>query len=71
MLSNTFLHIKGISNKKELEFWWKGVISWDALESHLLPQASLFTALSDELNKLPVLSQSRKALQEKNADFCH
>ncbi len=69
MLANTFLHIKGISIKRELDLWCKGIYSWDALETLLPPQASLFKSLSDVLTKYPVLSQSRQALQEQNADF--
>lgn len=70
MLPLTFLHIKGISFKKELEFWQKGILSWDALEATLTPrQASLFQNQSGALDSRSIFTQSRQALQEENVDF--
>ncbi|HZW24012.1 MAG TPA: ribonuclease H-like domain-containing protein [Gallionella sp.] len=68
-LPSTFLHIKGISPKKELELWNKGIVSWDALEATLNPQASLFEDQSSGVDTRSALVQSRQALQEGNADF--
>lgn len=69
LLPSTFLHIKGISPKRELELWQKGIVSWDALEAALAPQTSLFEDQSGGLDTRSVLAQSRQALQEENADF--
>jgi len=44
-------------------------VSWDALEATLNPQASLFEDQTSGLGTRSVLTQSRKALQEENADF--
>lgn len=69
LLPSTFLHIKGISPKRELELWQKGIVSWDALEAILNPQTSLFEDQPNGGNIWSVLAQSRQALQEENADF--
>ncbi len=69
LLPSTFLHIKGISPKRELELWQKGIVSWDALEATLNPQTSLFEDQPNGGNIWSILAQSRRALQDKNADF--
>ena len=42
MLENTFCHFKGISRRRELELWEKGITTWDELSTHIQPQYSLF-----------------------------
>ena len=69
LLPSTFLHIKGISPKRELELWQKGIVSWDALEATLNPQTSLFEDSPNGGNAWSILAQSRQALREENADF--
>ncbi len=68
MLSATFQHIRGIGAKKEIDYWGSGYISWDALESQLNPQLSLFS-LSSNGSKGGIFSASRKALEKRDAEF--
>jgi hypothetical protein len=42
ILPNTFRHFRGISGRRELELWGKGVLTWDDLRRHLSPQRPLF-----------------------------
>lgn len=68
MLSATFQHIRGIGAKKEIDYWGLGWISWDALESQLNSQLSLFSLSSNGV-KGSIFSASRKALEKRDAEF--
>jgi len=62
MLRSTFQHLRGIGPRREIEFWRRGVTSWDAFSSQLEPQLSLF-------GQSDLLAQSRLALESGDADF--
>lgn len=65
MLTQTFLHIKGIGAKKERELWRRGITSWEDFESKLKSQLRMFTCPDDPS---PVCD-SRRALREGDAEF--
>jgi len=68
MLINTFQHLKGISPKKEYEFWRAGIIKWDDYEKTLPFQYSFFT---DEYFTDPCspLYQTYNAWANKDIEF--
>lgn len=69
MLLITFRHIRGISAKKERQFWAEGVRSWDDLELRLNPQRVLFNEPSRPVDILTAIRQSKQAFELGNADF--
>lgn len=69
MLLSTFRHIRGISARKEIQFWSEGVLTWDDLEGRLNPQYSLFRESAKPAAPLEALRLSKQALQSGNANF--
>ncbi len=69
MLIHTFQHIRGITQKKEQDFWRSGITSWDEFEHlHVKQQLNLFTQEeTDDINS--PLSSSRKALVQEDTAF--
>ena len=68
MLSYTFQHIKGFSEKKERNLWEKGIDSWKALEALENRQIPLFEKDPDE-SKRSIFYLSQKALIEEDSNF--
>lgn len=68
MLSYTFQHIKGFSEKKERNLWEKGIDSWKALEAFENRQISLFEKDPVE-SKSSIFYLSQKALIEEDSNF--
>jgi ATPase family associated with various cellular activities (AAA) len=73
MLENTFCHFRGISRRRELELWKRGVTTWDELSSHIQPQYSLF---GGNHSKAPIARQiieSQVALTNGDISYfaCH
>lgn len=69
MLENTFCHFRGISRRRELELWQRGVTTWDELSSHLQPQYSLF---GGDHSKAPIaqqITESRCALTNDDISY--
>ena len=69
MLQSTFCHLKGISAKREIELWRQGVLTWEALEPRLNPQAALFREAENSINSCSMLSMSREALLNGDVKF--
>ncbi|MGQ3683962.1 MAG: ribonuclease H-like domain-containing protein [Candidatus Loosdrechtia sp.] len=67
MLSCTFLHLKGISPKKEEAIWRSGIASWDDFESSQPKQFPLFKSMGEQMGSL--LCASKKALEKEDVCF--
>lgn len=69
MLIHTFQHLRGITQKKEQDFWRSGITSWDEFDrSHVKQQLTLFAHEETEDLNSP-LSSSRRALVQEDAAF--
>ncbi len=65
MLKSTFLHLKGISKKKEKHLWAKGILSWKDYKSYFGEQLTIFD--DDETDH--ALSESETAYENSNIAF--
>lgn len=65
MLKSTFVHLKGISRKKELELWRQGVKTWEQYRSLTGEQLTIF----DDQETSHALSESISALRSGDMDF--
>jgi uncharacterized protein YprB with RNaseH-like and TPR domain/predicted nuclease with RNAse H fold/dephospho-CoA kinase len=67
MLRHTFQHLPGIASVREQKLWESGIVNWDHLEARQPPQLQLFEI--DRFRKTPPIESSRRALENKNAEF--
>lgn len=68
MLIHTFQHLRGITQKKEQDFWRSGIITWDEFDrSQVKQQLNLFTGEADNNNS--PLYLSRTALAHEDAAY--
>lgn len=67
MLRHTFQHLPGIGSVREQKLWESGIVNWDHLEARQPPQLQLFEI--DRFRKTPPIESSRRALENKNAEF--
>ena len=65
MLKSTFLHLKGISKKKEKHLWAKGIHSWKDYKSYFGEQLTIF----DEDQTDHALFESEIAYENSNIAF--
>lgn len=69
ILESTFRHFRGISARRELELWRKGVTTWDQLRQHFSPQRSLF---GDKNSRAPIsrqIEESRDAFDKRDIAY--
>ena len=65
MLKSTFQHIKGISKKREKDYWDKGILTWDIYKKTLGEQLPLF----DKNVKDYTLSETEQAYAMNDMQF--
>lgn len=65
MLIHTFQHIRGITSKKEQDFWRSGITSWDKFDITQVKQLALF---AHDISDTPLLN-SRNALANEDIAF--
>lgn len=68
MLENTFLHLPGIGQIKEVALWRAGILTWDDFERHFFAQGTLFKDLAHERLAI-AFAQSRDALESGQLDY--
>lgn len=73
MLENTFCHFRGVSRRRELELWQKGVTTWDELSSYIQPQYSLFGSNHSKAPIVRQITESQVALTNNDISYfaCH
>lgn len=69
MLIHTFQHLRGITQKKEQDFWRSGITSWDDFDRlHVKQQLTLFSQEGADNSNTPLYS-SRNALDQEDSTF--
>jgi len=69
MLENTFCHLRGISRRRELELWQRGITTWDAFNIHIQPQYSLFGGYFSKAPFAQQIIESRSALTNDDIGY--
>jgi uncharacterized protein YprB with RNaseH-like and TPR domain/predicted nuclease with RNAse H fold/dephospho-CoA kinase len=68
MLIHTFQHLRGITSKRELDFWRRGITSWDEFDRLHGEQLLLFPNHKVDISDSP-LTPSRIALANGDTEF--
>lgn len=69
VLESTFRHFRGISAKRELELWRRGITTWDQLCEHFSPQRALFGGSASQGPIARQIEESREAIATRDLAY--